>query len=175
MRAESLHVTLCFLGACAAADAPAIARACEEPVTRGKGVQGGVEVALGEPLWLPPRNPRVLAVGLRDDAGALADLQSRLSIALHAGGWYAPERRPFTAHITVARVARVAQGAQGARHGRGARDAAGGRAQMTLPGLPTGDRGRFRGETVTLYRSLTEPGGARYDALATFPLAPGSP
>ena len=67
------------------------------------------ELAVGEPLWLPPRRPRVLAVALEDPDGALGRTQTAVSSALAAGGWYVPETRPFLAHVTVARVRKGAR------------------------------------------------------------------
>ncbi|MGA2012344.1 MAG: RNA 2',3'-cyclic phosphodiesterase [Solirubrobacteraceae bacterium] len=143
---ESLHVTLCFLGGRPGEEIAAIAAACR---TAAPGP--ALDLALGDVLWLPPRRPRVLALAVRDPAGALAALQARLARALAGGGWYAPERRPYTPHVTVARVGRPG-----------------------LPGLAglaaPGDPG-FRATAVTLYRSFTDPGGARYEALETVALA----
>jgi 2'-5' RNA ligase len=142
--AEALHVTLCFLGWRAVQELPAIVGALE-PVVGGVG-GGAPALALGEPRWLPSRRPGVLAVALEDEGGRLAILQARVSQALSALGVYAPERRPFLAHVTVARVRR------GARVGRHALPA------LALPGP-------WRGERVTLFRSHPGPAGSRYEAL----------
>ena len=77
-----LHVTLCFLGWCDWAQAGAIARACE--AVRGTAAPA---LALAEPVALPPRRPRVLAVSLEDLGGSLGSLQATTAAALHAGGW----------------------------------------------------------------------------------------
>lgn len=148
---ESLHATLCFLGSRPAAEIEAIAGAC--------GVVAGeptVETEFAEPLWLPARRPRVLAVRLSDEDGALARLQAALSSALVAGGWYAPEARPFLAHVTVARA------------GRDARIR-----PVQLPPAPAVD---MRCSRVTLYRSRLGSGGARYEPLNVVELgsAPGA-
>ena len=98
---ESLHVTLCFLGSVDVASVDAVAAAC--------GVVGGMPAAslsVRRGIWLPPRRPGVLAVELFDDGGRLGAVQAALSEALAAGGWYKPEKRPFLAHVTVARVGR---------------------------------------------------------------------
>ena len=104
VRPEDLHVTLCFLGTRPAAEIEQIGAAC--------GVVAGeppVESAFGGAGVAAAPRPRVLAVSLSDPEGALAGLQATLSAALVAGGWYAPESRPFLAHVTVARVARDAR------------------------------------------------------------------
>ena len=81
--------------------------------------------------------------------GGSGAVQSALSEALAAGGWYAPEKRPFLPHVTVARVGR------GARVRRG----------LELPALPADLA--FRASTVTLFRSRLSPAGARYEGLAS--------
>src|SRR6476620_6251962 len=78
---EHLHATLCFLGARPVSQIDAIVAACG--VVAGEPV---VEPRLGEPVWLPRRRPRVLAVSLEDQDGALARLQATLASALVAGG-----------------------------------------------------------------------------------------
>jgi 2'-5' RNA ligase len=152
VRSEDLHATLCFLGSRPEAEIDQIAAACG--VVAGEPV---VESAFGEALWLPARRPRVLAVSLLDVDGALARLQATLSRALVAGGWYAPESRPFLAHVTVARVGRQER----------VRPAA-------LPAPPGGLS--VRCSRVTLYRSRLGSGGARYEPLASVSLgsAPGA-
>ncbi|MGZ4186489.1 MAG: RNA 2',3'-cyclic phosphodiesterase [Solirubrobacteraceae bacterium] len=141
---ESLHVTLCFLGSVDVASVAAVAAAC--------GVVGGMPAAslrVGRGLWLPPRRPRVLAVELSDVGGRLAVVQSALSSSLADGGWYTPEKRPFLAHVTVARVGKGVRVRQG----------------LELPGLPDGLS--FVGSTVTLFRSRLSAAGARYEGLAS--------
>jgi 2'-5' RNA ligase len=148
--AENLHVTLCFLGSCEAAEIDSIGAACAGAVAGREPCS----LALGGALWLPPRRPRVVAVDLDDHGSALASVQASLSDALAAGGWYRPESRPFLAHVTVARV------------GSGARVRAG-----ELPAL---DPVAFAGSTVTLYRSRPSPRGARYEPLRRIDLGEAS-
>ena len=150
--AEYLHATLCFLGSRPVREIEEIAAAC--------GVVAGEPVAssrFSEALWLPPRRPRVLAVSLEDSGGALARIQAALSSAVVAGGWYAPESRPFLAHVTVARVA--------TKVGRF-------RAPRLAPPPPVD----VLCSRVTLYRSRLGPGGARYEPLSVVELgsSPGA-
>ena len=138
---ESLHATLCFLGSRPVGEVEAIGGACgvvagEPPVASG----------FGEALWLPRRRPGVLAVSLEDAGGALARIQATLSSALVAGGWYAPESRPFLAHVTVARVA--------SRGGR-----------FRPPSVVGPPSSEVLCSRVTLYRSRLGAGGARYEPL----------
>ena len=145
VRPEDLHVTLCFLGSRAVGEIDEIAAAC--------GVVAGepaVDSAFGDALWLPARRPRVLAVSLLDAEDAIARVQSVLSRVLVAGAWYAPESRPFLAHVTVGRV------------GRDARVRA-----VELPAPPVY---AVRCSQVTLYRSRLGAGGARYEPLVSVSL-----
>ena len=106
---EALHLTLCFLGSKLVREIAGIAQACAcVAVERSRPVLG-----LGEPVWLPRRRPRLVAIGLEDGPGALASLQSSVAAALAAGGWYEPEQRPFRPHVTVARAAADARAEPG--------------------------------------------------------------
>jgi RNA 2',3'-cyclic 3'-phosphodiesterase len=147
---EALHVTLCFLGLRMAEEIERIAADCE-PVTS----QPAVGLSLGEPIWLPPRRPGVLAVKLEDPTRALAAVQSTLSASLLGGGWYVPESRPFLAHVTLVRVAK------GARAPR--------------ERLPPPEPVSFCASTVTLYRSHLGAAGARYEPLRSFELGSSLP
>lgn len=146
IRTEDLHVTLCFLGSRPEDEIDRIAAACG--VAAGEPV---VDSGFGSALWLPARRPRVLAVSLSDPDGVLARLQAALSAALVSGGWYAPESRPFLAHVTVARAGRD------------------GRVRpVSLPEPP--DDLEVRCSRVTLYRSRLGSGGARYEPLVSISL-----
>jgi 2'-5' RNA ligase len=138
--ATMLHVTLCFIGWREEGDAEAI----------GAAVTGSAaaapELAVGGAAWLPPRRPRVLAVDLEDAGGALAALQRKVSDALVAAAGYAPERRPYRPHVTVARVRASAR--------------------LRPFALDPPTVAPFRGTALTLYRSFPAPGGARYDPVA---------
>jgi 2'-5' RNA ligase len=147
--ADALHVTLCFLGWRDEGQAEEIAALALGAV--GESV-AAPRLALGEAAWLPPRRPRVLAVDLADEDGALVRLQARVSDALAARAAFVPEKRPFRPHVTVARVP------------RGAR--AGGREEPAPPPLL-----RFPGAAVTLYRSRLSRSGAHYEPLARAELA----
>jgi RNA 2',3'-cyclic 3'-phosphodiesterase len=142
---EHLHATLCFLGSRPASQIEEIAAACG--VVAGEPV---LEPRLGEPVWLPARRPRVLAVRLDDASGGLARVQAALSAALAGGGWYAPESRPFLGHVTVARMAKDAR--------------------IRPPRLEPPPAVDVHCSRVTLYRSRLGSGGARYEPLSAVEL-----
>jgi 2'-5' RNA ligase len=146
--AESLHVTLAFLGATDESVVPrleAALRASPGPTTRAPRLR------LAGSLLLPPRRPRVLCVALDDLDGTLAQLQARVSDALAATGAYTPESRPFVPHVTVARLR------------------PGARAPRVVDVAP--ERLEFRGEALTLFVSRLSPRGARYEPLVRVGLA----
>ncbi len=137
---SSFHVTLAFLG-----------HRPEEDVERVAAVLGGLTLPealplrLGAGLLLPPRRARVLTVEV---VGAVGPVQAAVSDALEAIGVYEPERRPFRAHVTVARL-------------RG-----GARPPRELPGVSC-ETVAFAGGPVVLYRSRLGRGGASYEPLFT--------
>jgi 2'-5' RNA ligase len=145
----SLHVTLVFLGYQYERDVDRIARLCfdEQPgpfELRPTGVTG-----------VPPRRPRLYALGLEDHGDAVAAWQGELSNRLHEARLYEPEKRPFWPHVTLA---------------RGKRDRSLGRLDEP-PALPPGLRQPFEPEHATLYRSTLTPRGAIYDPLVRMELA----
>ena len=171
---ETMHVTLCFLGARPVAEIGALATAleqCEVP-------QAG-ELSLGAPLWLPPRNPRSLALEIGDGDGWLERLQRAIVEAFARAIAWESDRRRFRAHVTVAWVGRgkpsrsIGSSRAG---GPGASRPAGGKGggqetDARGPFLPPTPQLSFTPGAVVLYRSWLEPQGASYEALATRELA----
>lgn len=143
---EALHVTLCFLGWQPIDQIEPIAAGCLQVASQPRMV-----LSLGEPLWLPPRRPRVLAIALEDRERALSRLQSTLARALAGGGWYERERRGFLAHVTVARTATGSQ--------------------LRPPDPPSPVPMSFLGTSVALYRSRVGRAGVRYERLAAVQLS----
>ncbi len=144
--AAALHLTLCFLGPQPVGEIDAIAGACASVAAH----RSPPVLELGEPVWLPRRRPRVLAVALGDGPGELAALQSALAATLAQGSWYEPERRPFRPHVTVARATGTAR-------------------PRPLP-LPAPRPIACVGSEVVLMRSRTRPGGAEYERLSAVTL-----
>jgi 2'-5' RNA ligase len=140
---ETMHITLCFLGeqqlSCVG-ELQGVLGAAAEPVA-GLG-----ELALGAPVWLPPRRPRALAVEVVDPAGALHALQARLVTDIAATIDWDRDRQRFHPHVTVARMRPGSERAT---------------ALEPTPQL------RFSCVKVALLRSHLEPAGARYEELAS--------
>jgi 2'-5' RNA ligase len=142
---ESLHVTLAFLGHHPADAVEAIGTAAfsrvgglPAPELTGAGVKG-----------VPPRRPRLWALGLDDPGGRAGAVQAAVAGPLAAGGWYEPEKRPFWPHVTVARLR--------------ARERPP-RVEADPPALA------FTASEVVLYRSRLSRAGADYEPLARMTL-----
>ena len=137
---ENLHATLAFLGSRSADEAAAVAALLSElarPLDR---------LRTAGPLWLPPRRPGVLTVALHDDE-ALAQRRAELVEALASALGFEDGRRAFRPHVTVGRVPRDTR-------------------IDTRRELAPAPRLSFDAPALTLYRSHTGRGGARYEPLA---------
>lgn len=151
-RTASVHLTLRFLGE-VAADRDAAARPLWADAARSVAPFRFVLEGLG--CFPSAGAPRTLWLGIREETGRLLALRDGLEDAARRVGFPA-ERRPFRPHLTLARARR------GARAGRPDPRAA---ARV----------GQEPATRVVLVRSLLEPGGARYTALAAFALGGAGP
>jgi len=147
--ADSLHLTLCFLGSRPVDEIASLARALEPCTDFDEG-----ELSFGAPVWLPPRRPRALAIELHDARGRLAELQAAVSQALRAACDWQPRPGRFRPHITVIR----------SRDGAGA-------GEGVPPATPNMS---FTPAVMILYRSHLERAGASYEALAEYTLTPAA-
>jgi 2'-5' RNA ligase len=146
-REDALHLTLAFLGH-RALDEIDPAR---EAVRAVAGSPAPV-LSLAGPLWLAPRRPHVLTVGLGEADGVLAALQATLVERLAGALPWEPEARPFRAHITVARVRREWR--------------------PRIDDLPEAPQATFTAGAVVLFRSHLGGGGpSRYEPLERVQLA----
>jgi 2'-5' RNA ligase len=141
---ESLHVTLVFLGYQPEREANRIAEICfADPPSpfelRAEGLVG-----------VPPRRPRLYALGLEDPGGAVSTWQGSLSAALEQARLYEPEKRPFWSHVTLARAKRDRPAPR----------------LDTPPVLPDELRASFTADQATVYKSTLTPRGAVYDPVA---------
>jgi 2'-5' RNA ligase len=161
LEAQSLHLTLCFLGDRPVDEIEALARAL------APCIEGTCELTVGAPLWLPPRRPHALAVEIHDRDGQLQRVHERVSEALCEASTWRPERRRFRAHVTLARVRGGRLGARRAREvpARGAVDRP--RRASLEPALPATPQLSFAAERIVLYRSWLASDGASYEALAS--------
>jgi 2'-5' RNA ligase len=99
-RPEGLHITLKFIGEVEAARVEALARAA------GAAAEGfkPFPLSIEESGTFPPRGAaRVLWLGVKDPAGQLSRLQSRLEQECAAAG-FPSEERAFKPHLTLARL-----------------------------------------------------------------------
>jgi 2'-5' RNA ligase len=138
---DYLHVTLVFLGWQYERDIDRIASTAFDPLA---GLPPATLAARGL-VPLPSRGPRLFALDLSDDGERAGAAQAAAAGALADVGFYEPEKRPFWPHVTLARVKR------GRRAPRVSAD--------DPPAEP------FDASVVTLYRSVLQPQGARYEPL----------
>jgi 2'-5' RNA ligase len=154
VRPEGIHLTLKFLGEVPARRLEAIervlARAVREPFRFS--VQMAKVGSFGGSTGL-----RVVWVGLEGEVEGLARLAARVDAALEPLG-FSRERRSFAAHLTLARVKEGASPQDRRRLFELVRS-------LELPPLPA-----LTLDVVSLMRSTLEPGGARYQCLARFPV-----
>lgn len=150
-RADTLHLTLQFLGDVASSRVPSL-------IDRWRDALGDAEAFTlrvgGVGAFPNLARPQVLWVGTTSDR--VAALVERVQGASEAEG-FARERRPFHPHVTLGRV----------RSRRDAPDLA------FLARDGAREFGSAPVEQIVLYRSELRAGGARHTPLAIFPLAHG--
>lgn len=141
---ESQHVTLKFLGSTWPRLVGWVTSTVGEVASAHAPFETRVE---GLGAFPNARRARVLWAGLEDPGAAFVRLAANVDEALARE--FAPERRPFTPHLTVARFD----------------------PQVALEGLPTGPVGeRFGVDRIVLYRSHLRRPAPIYEPLREFPL-----
>jgi 2'-5' RNA ligase len=146
VRPESWHLTLRFLGDTSVQDYDTLM-----PLLRAVDFGPAFTLVFSSLGAFPkPERARVLWVGTSAGADRLTELAALVEEQVAAAG-FEPERRPFRSHLTVSRL----------RPDRDVRD--------LLAAVPAADIPTAVDEVVA-YRSHLGPGGARYEALARFPL-----
>jgi len=142
---DALHITVCFLGDQSLDVVEEIGELIADAVIdlASAGLTAG-PLAVGAPIWLPPRRPRALALEVHDESGGLGALYDDLRVKLGSAIGWEPERRRFRPHITVARL----------------------RSWAPPPACvdPT-PQVVFEPDSIALYRSRLEPDGAVYQPL----------
>ncbi|HUQ78821.1 MAG TPA: RNA 2',3'-cyclic phosphodiesterase [Patescibacteria group bacterium] len=145
VRLDGLHLTLRFLGPTPEARVADLAAAVAR--TAAGGSSFGVRIS-GADSFPPTGRPRTLWLDLESGADELANLAARLDDELATAGWER-ERRPFRAHLTLAR-------ADGVRAG-----------PATVAALKTAASAiaiESPIDRIVLFESLTGDGRARYVA-----------
>jgi 2'-5' RNA ligase len=142
-RAESLHVTVRFLGY---ASPPALV-ALQGPLAEAAARCPPAQARIGGLGTFPERgSPRVIWLGL-EVPESVRTLQAECERAAVQAG-FPPEPRPFRAHLTLGRWTEPAR----------------------RPALPEADLGRAPLERLVLYRSDLRRSGPLYTPLAAFTL-----
>lgn len=157
--AESLHVTLKFVGEQPEAEIPRLQDALAE--IEGKRFSLAFH---GYGFFPTAQAARVFWVGI--EAGEeLTGLAAKVDSALAALA-IPPEEHAFTPHLTLARCG------SGAPHLRreGKSGAKLARLQKQLAAMAPPDFGTMTAREFYLYRSQLSPGGSRFSKLASFPL-----
>jgi RNA 2',3'-cyclic 3'-phosphodiesterase len=145
---DNQHVTLKFLGSTPAEVFPDVVRAVESSAE----FHAPSDVALaGLGAFPSARRARVLWAGIEDPASLLTSLAGSLDQAMEPLG-YRIEKRPFTPHLTLARLKQPA------------------RVTGILPELDGNLASPWTVETVELYQSRLSPKGATYEVLWAVPL-----
>jgi 2'-5' RNA ligase len=160
-RAETLHMTLAFLGY---HPERAIERIAE--AATGFEAQAPLIRLLPDPLPVPRSRPRLYAIDSESDETIA--LQAEVERRLVEAGFYEPEKRDFWPHLTIARVK------QERRKGGGRRRRSGRPMRVEGPPgpLPEALLEPFSGVRITLYRSHLRPTGAEYEPMAQLDLPP---
>ncbi|MDQ3913714.1 MAG: RNA 2',3'-cyclic phosphodiesterase [Actinomycetota bacterium] len=136
------HVTLNFLGWVPSEDVPRVVATVDAVAPRHRAAPAAL-TGLG--AFPRERRARVLWAGVDDPAGLLPALAAGLGSELRAVG-YEPEDRPYTAHVTLARL-KTPRSVEG-----------------LLPALPA-PPGPFTIDRVTLFRSRLSRSGSRYEVV----------
>jgi 2'-5' RNA ligase len=152
-KAKNLHVTMNFIG-----DVPdkRIPELCDLAKAVVDGWDSGDEemvFTIGQLMFFPPgRRAKMIWAPVRQGGGLLVSLHDALNEALDAGGWRS-ESRPFTGHVTVARIKEAD-------------------IKDTAERLPDEDLGTVQLDELTLYQSQLTQTGPIYSRLAGIPLVP---
>lgn len=154
VRPEGIHLTLKFLGGVS----PAMAERVRDALAAAITDPPALNLRLGQVGSFGGRmRLRVVWVGLEGDTEQLASLADVVERALAPLG-FPRERRPFAAHLTLARV----PDETGIEERSRLADLLEGFERLPLPSMAISE--------VALMQSFLSPAGARYERLAAFPM-----
>ncbi len=144
---DNLHVTLKFIGETGEGRVRDIIGICDTLFANLSSIDLVVDRT---GIFPEPRRPRILWAGVSDRDKRLALLRDSIETGLADLG-IPVEKRKFHPHVTVARVRRP-------------RDMAEGFKKTFLTTLFSDNR--FKADGITLFRSMLQPSGPRYEAVA---------
>ena len=150
---ENMHLTVRFIGRVVDQRLPSVLAALEPPLPIP-----AFDVALGACGAFPPQGPpRVLWIGLNEGLPSLRAMHEEFNRRLLPLG-FEPEQRPFSAHLTLARIKDAQRGSGGVIREaiREVHSVAGG----------------CRVTEAVVFESRTSPKGSTYTALLRIPLRP---
>lgn len=141
---ERLHLTVRFIGQTDEAGATAVLQALEPPLALAS-----FELTVAGPGAFPPSGkPKVIWVGVGNGSDRLGVVEREVTRRLAMAG-IPPEDRPYSPHLTLARV----------------RDAAGLKSSLLFDGAEGSSLGTTRVDTITLFESRLSPHGPVYAPL----------
>lgn len=147
VRPENLHLTIKFLGEIAPAKIASIAATLDQLCSQCRPF----DIQLRGLGVFPPAGPvRVIWVGVEDEDGRLHAAQRQCEAALELLG-LSRERRPYSAHLTIA---------------RNKSPAASGPLRRTVEEAAEFSAGSQSVHGLTLYESTLSPGGSIYQILS---------
>jgi 2'-5' RNA ligase len=145
LKPDQLHVTLAFIGQVGEQKAASALQVVESlpPDLGGEVMLGGLV------LFPSSKKARIVGLDITDQREVLSTLYERVVGGLEAAGVMQREKRPFRAHVTIARL------------------------KIPGPVQPTSEsaRARFAIESVCLFRSELRREGAVYTVIARTALA----
>lgn len=149
VRPEAMHLTLRFFGEVSADRVETLGARLSEAFA---GLSAFALEFRGCGVFPDPGDPRVLWVGVPEPPPALFELQSRAEAIARAFG-FAPERRRYEPHLTVARFRGPERGIDSILRTCGDRDF-----------------GRTPIDAAVLFESRLSPSGSSYLGLQVYPL-----
>jgi RNA 2',3'-cyclic 3'-phosphodiesterase len=150
VRPDRLHFTLAFIGETSESALPGIVTALAPPLPVRVFA---LEIA-GTGVFPDRGRPRVVWVGVGEGRDRLVAVAGAVRSQLTGVG-VELEARPFSPHMTLARV----------------KDAAGLQPDALLHGLADVVLGRMMVDAITLFQSRLSPSGSSYHPIATSPLS----